>query len=36
MKDANYDFVFNPNMITPEKIIEANNKLITKFKKNRS
>ncbi|KAA6340185.1 Serine acetyltransferase [termite gut metagenome] len=30
-KDANYDFVFNPNMINSEKIIEANNKLIAKF-----
>jgi len=32
MKDANYDFVFNPKMINSEKIIEANNKLITRFK----
>lgn len=32
IKDANYDFVFNPNMINSEKIIEANNKLITRFK----
>ncbi|MDR3653383.1 MAG: hypothetical protein P4L34_10505 [Paludibacter sp.] len=32
MKDANYDFVYNPTMINAEKIIEANNKLITKFK----
>jgi serine O-acetyltransferase len=30
-KDANYDLVFNPNMINFEKIIEANNKLIAKF-----
>jgi serine O-acetyltransferase len=30
-KDANYDFVFNPNMIKFEKLIEANNKLIEKF-----
>jgi serine O-acetyltransferase len=30
-KDANYDLVFNPNMINSEKIIEANNKLIAKF-----
>jgi serine O-acetyltransferase len=30
-KDANYDLIFNPNMINPEKIIEANNKLIAKF-----
>jgi serine O-acetyltransferase len=31
LKDANYDLVFNQNMINPEKIIEANNKLIAKF-----
>jgi serine O-acetyltransferase len=30
-KDANYDLVFNSNMINSEKIIEANNKLIEKF-----
>lgn len=30
-KDPNYDLVFNKNMINPEKIIEANNKLIKKF-----
>jgi serine O-acetyltransferase len=30
-KDANYDLVFNSNMINAEKIIEANNKLIAKF-----
>jgi serine O-acetyltransferase len=30
-KDANYDFVFNSNMINSEKIIEVNNKLIEKF-----
>jgi serine O-acetyltransferase len=30
-KDANYDLVFNSNMINPEKIIEANYKLIEKF-----
>jgi serine O-acetyltransferase len=30
-KDANYDLVFNLNMINPEKIIETNNKLIAKF-----
>ncbi|GHT07619.1 serine acetyltransferase [Bacteroidia bacterium] len=29
-KDANYDLVFNVNMINPEKIIEANNILIEK------
>jgi hypothetical protein len=26
-----YDLVFNPNMINPEKIIEANNKLIARL-----
>ena len=30
-KDPNYDLVFHPNMITVEKIIEANDKLISKF-----
>jgi len=30
-KDADYDFLFNSNMIHFEKIIEANNKLITNF-----
>ena len=30
-KDPNYDLIFSPNMIPFEKIIEANNKLITKF-----
>lgn len=30
-KDMNYDLIFNPNMVSPEKIIEANNKLIAKF-----
>ena len=30
-KDGNYDFVFNSNMITLEKIMEANNELIEKF-----
>jgi serine O-acetyltransferase len=30
-KDAGYDFIFNPNMINSEKIMEANNKLIAKF-----
>lgn len=33
-KDANYDLVFNPNMINVEKIIEANNELIAKFRNN--
>jgi serine O-acetyltransferase len=32
IKDANYDFVFSPIMINIEKIIEANTKLITRFK----
>lgn len=32
IKDTNYNFVFNPTMINPEKIIEANNILIAKFK----
>ena len=30
-KNADYDLIFNPNMINFEKIIEANNKLITKI-----
>ena len=30
-KDANYDLVFNSNMINFEKIIEVNNNLIAKF-----
>jgi serine O-acetyltransferase len=30
-KDENYDLIFNANMIRPEKIIEANKKLIGKF-----
>ncbi|MCL1942242.1 MAG: hypothetical protein FWF54_01640 [Candidatus Azobacteroides sp.] len=30
-KDANYDLVYNSNMIDPEKIIEANNQLIAGF-----
>jgi serine O-acetyltransferase len=30
-KDADYDLIFNPNMISVEKIIEANNKLIEKY-----
>ena len=33
-KDTDYDLVFNSNMTSPEKIIEANNKLIAKFEKN--
>jgi serine O-acetyltransferase len=31
-KDNNYDFVFNSNMISSGKIIEANKKLIAKFR----
>jgi serine O-acetyltransferase len=31
LKDTNYDFLYNSNMIHFEKIIEANNKLIAKF-----
>ncbi|MDR2841951.1 MAG: hypothetical protein LBV52_01980 [Spirochaetaceae bacterium] len=34
-KDAKYDFVFNKNMISSEKIIEANKKLIGEFNKNK-
>ena len=34
-KDLNYDLVFNSNMINPEKIIEANNKLIEEFNEKR-
>jgi len=30
-KDVNYDLIFNPNMISVENIIDANNKLIKKF-----
>ncbi|MDR2627598.1 MAG: hypothetical protein LBC40_06160 [Dysgonamonadaceae bacterium] len=30
LKDNNYDLIFNPNMIIPQKIIEANNRLIEK------
>ncbi|GHV11625.1 serine acetyltransferase [Fibrobacterales bacterium] len=30
-KDDNYDLVFNVNMINPEKIIEANHRLIENF-----
>lgn len=33
-KDANYDLVFNSNMIHSDKIIEANNKLIAQFNAN--
>jgi len=34
-KDANYDLVFNSNMINFEKFIEANNKLIAKLSGNK-
>lgn len=30
-KDENYDFIFNSNMINPQKIIEANKKLVAAF-----
>jgi len=33
LRDMNYDLIFNPNMINPEKIIEANKKLIEKHEK---
>ncbi|MGQ7944484.1 serine acetyltransferase [Flavobacterium sp. WC2509] len=33
-KDENYDLIFNLNMVNPEEIIKANNKLIAKFKEN--
>ncbi|GHV03754.1 serine acetyltransferase [Campylobacterota bacterium] len=33
-KDANYDLIFNPNMIDARKIIEANYKLIEEYNKN--
>ena len=32
-KDSNYDFIFNKNMINPQKIIEANKKLVADFNK---
>ncbi|GAP73174.1 transferase hexapeptide repeat protein [Candidatus Symbiothrix dinenymphae] len=31
-KDAHYDLVFNPNMLNSEALIDANNKLVAKFK----
>jgi serine O-acetyltransferase len=34
-KDTNYDFIFNSNMIDFRKIIEANNKLIEEYNKNK-
>lgn len=33
-KDINYDLVFNPNMISAEEIIKANNELKVKFTNN--
>ncbi|WP_244165437.1 serine O-acetyltransferase [Flavobacterium phragmitis] len=30
-KDKNYDFIFNANMIDPQKIIEVNKKLVSEF-----
>lgn len=32
-KDKNYDLIFNSNMINPQKIIQANKKLIAEFDK---
>ena len=32
VKDAKYDLIFNANMIASEKLVEANNQLIAKFK----
>lgn len=34
-KDVNYDLIFNSNMIDFRKIIEANNKLIEEYDKNK-
>jgi serine O-acetyltransferase len=34
-KDANYDLIFNSHMIDFRKIIEANNKLIEEYNKNK-
>jgi serine O-acetyltransferase len=34
-KNENYDLIFNSDMISPEKIIEANKKIIVNFEKNR-
>jgi serine O-acetyltransferase len=33
-KDEKYDLLYNPNMVSPEKLIESNNKRIEKFNKN--
>lgn len=33
LRDMKYDLVFNPNMISPEKIIESNNELRAKLEK---
>ena len=30
-KDSNYDLIFNENMISPEKIVEANKQLIAEY-----
>lgn len=35
-KEENYDLIFHSNMISPDKIIEANNKLIAQFTDNQS
>jgi len=34
-KNADYDFLFNADMINFEKIIEVNNNLIAKFIRNK-
>ena len=34
-KDSGYDFIFNPNMVSVDKIIESNYQLISKFNKNK-
>jgi len=34
-KDKNYDLIFHSNMINPKKIIEANNRLIADYNKNK-
>ena len=35
-KNENYDLIFNSNMVSPEKIVEANNMLIAKFANNQT
>lgn len=34
-KDSNYDLIFSPKMIDPQRILEANNEFIAKFDKMR-